>query len=146
MGSEGRVVWSSYKIFISHNKPYSPNWDINTRGVYHIPQAYRKIMNLEIVNQRVWRVNLNLSDLICDWSDRFHLPYATVNISTVYWINDITRLPSVSHQKSVKRISLGRTDEVNAGAGIPPHNIPIEGKTSFRRTRAPPTPHNRYER
>jgi len=34
----------------------------------------------------------------------------------------------------------GRIGEVNAGAGIPPRNIPIAGKTSSRRNCPTPTP------
>jgi hypothetical protein len=43
-----------------------------------------KIVNFEVVNQRVSRVNLKFSDLLYDGSDRFHWPHSTMNVNTVY--------------------------------------------------------------
>ena len=57
-----------------------------------------------------------------------------MTLSTVFRINDITCLPEIYLQKLVKHIFWGRVVEVNAGAGIPLHSSPIEGKTSSRRT------------
>ena len=58
-----------------------------------------KIVNFEISDQRVLGVNLNLSGLIQDWSDRCHLPRSTMTVSTVFWINLLKPTGHVMHQQ-----------------------------------------------
>jgi hypothetical protein len=65
-----------------------------------------KMVNFEIGDQSVSRVNINWSNKISSWSDSCHLPRTVITVSTVHWTNDITCLREINIQRSAKSISL----------------------------------------
>jgi hypothetical protein len=101
--------------------------------------VHEKLWSSKLANQIVSRVNINLSDIIYDWGDSPHLACSAINVSTVYWTNDITRLLPSNQWKVFRWGCIG---EVNAGAGISPCNIPTQVKApSLRNWTAIPPPH-----